>query len=35
VWWDGAPAEVSGDEGVRKLRAEYEADRERLQRYYE
>jgi 3D-(3,5/4)-trihydroxycyclohexane-1,2-dione acylhydrolase (decyclizing) len=34
VWWDVAPAEVSGDEVVRKLRAEYEADRERLQRYY-
>jgi 3D-(3,5/4)-trihydroxycyclohexane-1,2-dione acylhydrolase (decyclizing) len=34
VWWDVAPAEVSGDEVVRKLRAEYDADRERLQRYY-
>jgi 3D-(3,5/4)-trihydroxycyclohexane-1,2-dione acylhydrolase (decyclizing) len=34
VWWDVAPSEVSGDEVVRKLRAEYEADRERLQRWY-
>ncbi|MFL5825177.1 MAG: 3D-(3,5/4)-trihydroxycyclohexane-1,2-dione acylhydrolase (decyclizing) [Thermoleophilaceae bacterium] len=34
VWWDVAPSEVSDDEVVRKLRAEYEADRERLQRYY-
>ncbi|MBX5469206.1 MAG: 3D-(3,5/4)-trihydroxycyclohexane-1,2-dione acylhydrolase (decyclizing) [Thermoleophilaceae bacterium] len=34
AWWDVAPSEVSGDELVRKLRAEYEADRERLQRYY-
>jgi 3D-(3,5/4)-trihydroxycyclohexane-1,2-dione acylhydrolase (decyclizing) len=34
VWWDVAPAEVSGDELVTKLRAEYEADRERLQRYF-
>ena len=34
VWWDVAPAEVSDDELVRKLRAEYDADRERLQRYY-
>ncbi len=34
VWWDVAPAEVSENEVTRKLRAEYEADRERLQRYY-
>jgi 3D-(3,5/4)-trihydroxycyclohexane-1,2-dione acylhydrolase (decyclizing) len=34
VWWDVAPAEVSSDEVTRKLRAEYEADRDRLQRYY-
>ncbi|MDQ6820348.1 MAG: 3D-(3,5/4)-trihydroxycyclohexane-1,2-dione acylhydrolase (decyclizing) [Actinomycetota bacterium] len=34
VWWDVAPSETSGDEIVSKLRAEYEADRERLQRWY-
>jgi 3D-(3,5/4)-trihydroxycyclohexane-1,2-dione acylhydrolase (decyclizing) len=34
VWWDVAPAEVSEDEVVRRLRAEYDADRERLQRWY-
>jgi len=34
VWWDVAPAEVSEDEVVRKLRAEYEADRDRLQRWH-
>jgi 3D-(3,5/4)-trihydroxycyclohexane-1,2-dione acylhydrolase (decyclizing) len=34
VWWDVAPAEVSEDEVTRKLRAEYEADRENLQRFY-
>jgi 3D-(3,5/4)-trihydroxycyclohexane-1,2-dione acylhydrolase (decyclizing) len=34
VWWDVAPAEVSRDPATQKLRAEYEADRERLQRYH-
>jgi 3D-(3,5/4)-trihydroxycyclohexane-1,2-dione acylhydrolase (decyclizing) len=34
VWWDVAPAEISEDEAVRALRAEYEADRARLQRHY-
>jgi 3D-(3,5/4)-trihydroxycyclohexane-1,2-dione acylhydrolase (decyclizing) len=34
VWWDVAPAEVSDDEVTRKLRAEYESDRERLQRFH-
>jgi 3D-(3,5/4)-trihydroxycyclohexane-1,2-dione acylhydrolase (decyclizing) len=34
VWWDVAPSEVSGDETVQALRAEYEADQARLQRYY-
>ena len=34
VWWDVAPSEVSEDEVVRALRAEYEADRERLQRWH-
>jgi 3D-(3,5/4)-trihydroxycyclohexane-1,2-dione acylhydrolase (decyclizing) len=33
VWWDVAPAEVSGDEVVQRLRAEYEVDREKLQRF--
>jgi len=33
VWWDVAPAEVSEDELVRSLRTEYEADRERFQRF--
>lgn len=34
VWWDVAPAEVSEDELTRTLRAQYEADRDRLQRFY-
>jgi 3D-(3,5/4)-trihydroxycyclohexane-1,2-dione acylhydrolase (decyclizing) len=34
VWWDVAPAEVSGDDVVQGLRAEYERDRDRLQRFY-
>lgn len=34
VWWDVAPAEVSGDPVVQALRAEYEADRDRLQRFH-
>ena len=34
VWWDVAPSEVSGDPVVQELRAEYERDRERLQRFY-
>ena len=33
VWWDVAPAEVSGDEVTRTARAEYERGREQ-QRYY-
>lgn len=34
AWWDVAPAEVSGFEEVRRRRAAYEADRDRLQRYH-
>jgi 3D-(3,5/4)-trihydroxycyclohexane-1,2-dione acylhydrolase (decyclizing) len=34
VWWDVAPAEVSHDPITQKLRAEYEHDRDRLQRFY-
>ena len=34
VWWDVAPAEVSEDPVVQDLRAEYEQDRDRLQRFY-
>jgi 3D-(3,5/4)-trihydroxycyclohexane-1,2-dione acylhydrolase (decyclizing) len=34
VWWDVAPAEVSGDELVRELRADYEREREELQRFH-
>jgi len=34
VWWDVAPAEVSRDPATQKLRAEYEQDRSRLQRYH-
>jgi 3D-(3,5/4)-trihydroxycyclohexane-1,2-dione acylhydrolase (decyclizing) len=33
VWWDVAPAEVSGDEVTRQARAEYERG-QRLQRHY-
>lgn len=34
AWWDVAPAEVSGDPAVQRLRAEYEHDRERYQRFH-
>jgi 3D-(3,5/4)-trihydroxycyclohexane-1,2-dione acylhydrolase (decyclizing) len=34
VWWDVAPAEVSKDSATRKLRAEYEASRRKLQRFH-
>jgi 3D-(3,5/4)-trihydroxycyclohexane-1,2-dione acylhydrolase (decyclizing) len=34
VWWDVAPAEVSKDPKTRELRAGYEADRQRLQRFH-
>ncbi len=34
VWWDVAPAEVSNDPVTQALRAEYEAKRDKLQRFY-
>jgi 3D-(3,5/4)-trihydroxycyclohexane-1,2-dione acylhydrolase (decyclizing) len=34
VWWDVAPAEVSQDPTTQKLRADYERDRSRLQRFH-
>jgi len=34
VWWDIAPAEVSQDPKTQRLRAEYEEDQQRLQRFY-
>lgn len=34
VWWDVAPAEVSNDPATRRARSEYEAERDRLQRFY-
>jgi 3D-(3,5/4)-trihydroxycyclohexane-1,2-dione acylhydrolase (decyclizing) len=34
VWWDVAPAEVSQHAKTRELRAEYEQDRRRLQRFH-
>jgi 3D-(3,5/4)-trihydroxycyclohexane-1,2-dione acylhydrolase (decyclizing) len=34
VWWDVAPAEVSRDPITQKLRAEYEHDKNQLQRFY-
>ena len=34
VWWDVAPAEVSHDAVTKKLRAEYEASKRKLQRYH-
>jgi 3D-(3,5/4)-trihydroxycyclohexane-1,2-dione acylhydrolase (decyclizing) len=34
VWWDAAPAEVSQDPATRERRAEYERDRDRLQRFH-
>ena len=34
VWWDVAPAEVSGLPEVQERRAEYERDRDTFQRFY-
>jgi 3D-(3,5/4)-trihydroxycyclohexane-1,2-dione acylhydrolase (decyclizing) len=34
VWWDVASAEVTGDSTTRELRAQYEKDRDLLQRLY-
>ncbi|MFO1019466.1 MAG: 3D-(3,5/4)-trihydroxycyclohexane-1,2-dione acylhydrolase (decyclizing) [Planctomycetales bacterium] len=34
VWWDVAPAEVCTDETTRQLRADYESDKKRLQKYH-
>jgi 3D-(3,5/4)-trihydroxycyclohexane-1,2-dione acylhydrolase (decyclizing) len=34
AWWDVAPAEVTNDPVTRELRAEYEHNRERLQRFH-
>ncbi len=34
VWWDVAPAEVTGNPETQQTRAEYEADRSKLQRFY-
>ena len=34
VWWDVAPAEVSGEHEVTERRAEYERERNELQRFY-
>ena len=34
VWWDVAPAEVSQDPATQEVRAAYEEDRRRLQRFY-
>ena len=34
VWWDVATAEVTGDSTTRELRAQYEKDRDLLQRLY-
>lgn len=34
VWWDVAPAEVSGEAEVQERRAEYERERDELQRFY-
>ena len=34
VWWDVAPAEVTNDQVTKKIRKEYEQDRDRLQRFY-
>ena len=33
VWWDVAPAEVSGLAEVQERRAEYEQDRDDVQRF--
>jgi 3D-(3,5/4)-trihydroxycyclohexane-1,2-dione acylhydrolase (decyclizing) len=34
AWWDVAPAEVSGDPVTQELRAQFERDRDALQRFY-
>jgi 3D-(3,5/4)-trihydroxycyclohexane-1,2-dione acylhydrolase (decyclizing) len=34
VWWDVAPAEVSGEPEVRERRADYEREQAELQRFY-
>ncbi len=34
VWWDVAPAEVSQDPTTQALRADYERDRRRFQRFH-
>lgn len=34
MWWDIAPAEVSGDDVTQRLRKEYEAARSKLQRFH-
>lgn len=34
VWWDVAPAEVSGDAETQQARTQYESDRAKLQRFY-
>jgi 3D-(3,5/4)-trihydroxycyclohexane-1,2-dione acylhydrolase (decyclizing) len=34
VWWDISAAEVSGDRKTQKLRAEYEEDRRKFQRFH-
>jgi 3D-(3,5/4)-trihydroxycyclohexane-1,2-dione acylhydrolase (decyclizing) len=34
VWWDVAPAEVSGQPEVAERRAEYEREQAELQRFY-
>lgn len=34
AWWDAAPAEVSKSTVTRKIRAEYEADRKKWQRFH-
>ena len=33
-WWDVAPAEVTGDPVTKKIREEYEKDRQELQRFH-
>jgi TPP-dependent trihydroxycyclohexane-1,2-dione (THcHDO) dehydratase len=34
VWWDVAAAEVTNDPVTQELRAAYEEEREKFQRYY-
>ena len=34
VWWDVAPAQVSNDPAIQRARSEYEAERDRAQRFY-